>query len=81
VLLPAFHVCVPGMLVHLADRLDEGDRRQRSRACGRDEFGFVLQVLRFRSGSVSEVCKVGEGLVMELEQRVRVSGERVGPAA
>src|SRR5712672_3173478 len=81
VLLTALNVCVARMLVHLAEGLDEGDGRQRSRTRGRDEFGLVFQMLRFRCGSIGEVRKVGKGLVMELKERVGVSGKRIGPAA
>src|SRR5207237_8804237 len=82
--LPFGLALVPRMLVLRADRLVEAHRRQLAALAGRaDELledSLVLQVRTPRRAR-AVIGEVVEGLVMELEQRIRIAGSRIVPAA
>src|SRR5205823_9617157 len=73
---------VAGVLVLLADRLDEAHRLERAGLRRGDELHLVAQVRGAGGGARREAREVVERLVVELEQLVRAvrvhpGGERV----
>ena len=76
-LLPVLFGRVARVLVVGPDRLIEAHRRQGVGADGLDEIGLVLQVGGLAGRAVGIVGVVVEGLVVELEQGIRVAGEGV----
>ena len=81
VLLPAHKAGVAGVLVVRAQRFHEGDRRQRPVAEGPKEVRLIFQMFGPGRLAIGKVRKVVEGLVVILEQRVRLAGDGVVPAA
>src|SRR5688572_4917439 len=68
------------MLVLPPDRLPEGYRRQAAVRDGSQHVCLVLQMLLLRGTAVAELLEISERLVVELEELVRLAGERVVPA-
>src|SRR5262249_33242818 len=74
-------VGVARVLVLRADRLPEDDRRQIAGRDAGEQLLFVLQVLLAGLGAIAKLLEIGEGLVVELEEIVRLAGDGVVPAA
>ena len=68
------------MLVVRPDRLHEGHCGQPARIHVGEEILLVLEMFGAGRRAVPELTKVREGLVMELEEPVRLPGQRVLPA-
>src|SRR5208337_3824302 len=79
--LPAKQAGISGMLVVRPERLHEADGRQGAVAEGSEEIRLVLQVSGLGLGSIGVIAEEDEGLVVELKQRVRLSGHRIIPPA
>ncbi len=68
------HRRVSGVLIVLAERLDERDRGQGPVVEASHEIVLIPKVLRLRGSAVGVLLKVDEGLVVELEGRGGVPG-------
>jgi hypothetical protein len=71
VLLAAQFVGVAGMLIVCPQWLNETDCRQAPVSEIRKKAQLTLEVRRFGRSAVGVVRVIGEGLVMELEERIR----------
>src|SRR5262249_28871704 len=74
-------VGITAMLALRAARLPERHRGQAAVGDRGQQVGLVLQVLGARRRALAVAREVDERLMMELEQSVRLAGERVVPAA